>query len=655
MGTGAGYRFQEWLRANVRAEGRAPALPRSPEEVPKYHEEVRRRLERAAGVRPEYDPLDAVVHQTRVEEGYRVEAVSFNTFAGLRMTANAYVPDLSDPVPGILAVHGHYKHGRRDPVQQRRCAALAKQGYFVLSVDCFGSGERSVELPGSYHGGIEAAALWLTGTSLFGVQIHENVRAGDYLASRPEVDPERLAITGASGGGNQTLYTAAWDARFKVAIPVVAIGSYHKVVATSNCMCETPFGLAGELEQYDILALIAPRPVLVISAMNDGVNFRFEDAEESVAQAAEVWRLLGAQEKIRFKAIPTRHGYHQPMREAAMGWLDRWVRGAHSDAPVPETEMEPAEYAAISCYPEAETPQVKTIRHHFADRRSKALAVSSGTNDVTLERLRELLLGDPKNPLNADDAPLRSEVGPPSGRIMGVGRILHGSGGLAIPVWALRPDLETTLERVLVRVGNSKDEVFGDPEVRRALDAGWHVWAVDLPGVGEAILPHETGQTVTNAVRACHMLGFTLAGLWIKTINQVVKRVRAEGASEVALSASGVTATPVLMGAALLEDADRIIVHRPLSSYVHGDHFATESMSAMIPGALEVGDVPEWAALRAPQPLTIVAPKDALGEPLSASTRALAFAALIERYAREGAAKALAFVGPQEADVRTGL
>lgn len=652
LGTGAGFQFQEWLRTGVRAEDRAPTLPSTAQDVPTYQDEVRRRLAVAAGPRPDFDPLDATVHQTRIEEGYRVEAVSFNTFSGLRMTANAYVPDANAPVPGVLAVHGHYKHGRRDAMQQRRCAALAKHGYFVLSVDCFGSGERSVELPGMYHGGIDAAALWLTGTSLFGVQIHENVRACDYLASRPEVDAERLAITGASGGGNQTLYSGAWDERFKVVIPVVAIGSYRKVVATSNCMCETPYGLAGELEQSDVLSLIAPRPVLVMSAMNDGINFRYEDAEKTVAQAAKVWRLLGQSERVKFKAIPTRHGYHQPMREACSGWLNRWLRNAGSDEPVPEPDVKVAAYAAISCYPAANTPQVSTIRQYFSSRRyecASSVDQMDRNTTVTRERLSQLLHIAPNT------SPLQSEHYQPSGRITGVGRVLRAQGGPAIPLWALRPDYETSLERVLVRVGNRKDDAFSDRSVSLALGEGWHVWAVDLPGLGEAVLPHETGETAINAVRACHMLGFTLAGLWVRTINQVIRHARGEGANQVALMASGITATPVLLGASLLDGADRVVVDGPLSSYARGDAFAAGHMSAMIPGLLEVADIPEWAALRAPAPLTLITPVDALGEPLSASARVTTLAPLIARYAEAGAANAFDLVGPEESEVRSWL
>ena len=82
----------------------------------------------------------------------------------------------------------------------------------MLAVDAFGAGERGLKTGlGEYHGEMVAATLWPTGTLLCGIQVQENMRAVDYLQTRPEVDPERLGVTGTSGGGNQTIYAGALD------------------------------------------------------------------------------------------------------------------------------------------------------------------------------------------------------------------------------------------------------------------------------------------------------------------------------------------------------------------------------------------------------------------------------------------------------------
>src|SRR5690606_32030384 len=115
-------------------------------------------------------------------------------------------------------------------------------------------------------------------------------------------------ISGASGGGNQSFYSGAWDERFVAVVPVCSAGAYRKLVGSFNCMCETPHGVAGSLEQFDVMASMAPRSLLVISARVDNVSFRFEDAGANVDQARRVWALLGQEERVRFDALPMSHG-----------------------------------------------------------------------------------------------------------------------------------------------------------------------------------------------------------------------------------------------------------------------------------------------------------------------------------------------------------
>ena len=115
----------------------------------------------------------------------------------------------SKPTKGGQSSSGGKKGGnkgaKQDPVVQSRCIGAAKLGFVVLCVDAFGAGERGVGTAlGEYHGEMTAATLLLLGTPLSGMQVYENMRAVDYLLTRPEVDGDKIGITGASGGGNQT-------------------------------------------------------------------------------------------------------------------------------------------------------------------------------------------------------------------------------------------------------------------------------------------------------------------------------------------------------------------------------------------------------------------------------------------------------------------
>ncbi len=173
-------------------------------------------------------PLDPEVLGTVSRPGYAIERLTFQSRPGVRVTANLYRPDpVKQPCPAVLSVHGHWAWARMDPHVQPRCIGLAKLGYVVLCVDAFGAGERAIDPgPGTYHGGLIGASLLPVGTPLIGLQVNDNRRAVDYLISRSEVDASRLAVTGASGGGNQTLYAGATDERLKAVIPVCGIGTY---------------------------------------------------------------------------------------------------------------------------------------------------------------------------------------------------------------------------------------------------------------------------------------------------------------------------------------------------------------------------------------------------------------------------------------------
>ena len=175
--------------------------------------------------------LDPEILGTLKRPGYAIERLTFQSRPGVRVTANLYRPDPAEnPCPAVLSVHGHWAWARMDPHVQPRCIALAKLGYVVLSVDAFGAGERAIEpAPGTYHGGLIGASLLPVGTPLIGLQVYDNRRAVDYLISRKEVDASQLAVTGASGGGNQTLYAGATDDRFKAVIPVCGIGTYRRL------------------------------------------------------------------------------------------------------------------------------------------------------------------------------------------------------------------------------------------------------------------------------------------------------------------------------------------------------------------------------------------------------------------------------------------
>src|SRR5262249_54922632 len=214
--------------------------------------------------------------------------------------ASAYVPAVSGKAPAVLVVHGHWPGARRDPVVQARCLGLVKLGFFVLAVDAFGAGERyTAPARGTYHGALYGSTLWPTGYTLLGMQVYDNRRAVDFLQSRPEVDGTRLGVTGASGGGNQTMYAGSCDERFEAVVPVCSVGTYQAYLHSACCVCEVLPGALRFAEEGDVLSLVAPRALLVINAIKDSFGFSPGEAAKSLARARNVYRLYGVLPKVR--------------------------------------------------------------------------------------------------------------------------------------------------------------------------------------------------------------------------------------------------------------------------------------------------------------------------------------------------------------------
>jgi hypothetical protein len=141
------------------------------------------------------------------------------------------------------------------------------------------------------------------------------------LLTRLEVDGERLGITGASGGGNQTMYAGALDERLKVVVPVCSVGNYQAYLQAACCVCEVLPGALRFTEEGDVLGLVAPRALMVINATKDAFQFSVGEAKKSLERARAIFKLSDAEEKLRHAVFESPHAYNQPMREAMYGWM----------------------------------------------------------------------------------------------------------------------------------------------------------------------------------------------------------------------------------------------------------------------------------------------------------------------------------------------
>ncbi|MGX5819668.1 alpha/beta hydrolase family protein [Chitinophaga lutea] len=274
--------------------------------------------------------------------GFTIRSGYFQTRPGTYATVSLYVPEGNGPFPGVVVMHGHWPAARNSDIFQAVSQQLARNGYVALCIDAWGTGERTTTHgEHEYHGSCLGASLMNVGQTLMGMQITDNIRAVDLLCSLPYVDANRIGATGASGGGNQTMWLAALDERVKAAAPVVSVGTFESYVLNSNCVCELLPGGLTFTEESGILALTAPRALKLMNAERDA-NKAFTPAQmqRSFDAAKGVYNALGVPEKLSYELFDTTHGYWPPMQSAMLGFFAKELKGQGDGSALPLAKVE---------------------------------------------------------------------------------------------------------------------------------------------------------------------------------------------------------------------------------------------------------------------------------------------------------------------------
>ena len=313
---------------------------------------TRRKLLSALGLDPlpERSPLDPRVTGMVEREKFRVLTMTFKALPGFYLTANLYLPkDGKEKHPGILYVCGHANDPLGAKVRyQHHPVWLASHGYAVLIVDPIQISEIEAIHHGTYRYG-----LWYwnaLGYTPMGLEVWCGMRSIDLLASRPEVDPERIGMTGRSGGGTMTWFTMALDPRVKVGVTANATGivETHVKNDTFRGHCDCAFFINHPRIDYtDVAALCAPRPLLVQSGRKDRI-YPPEGYRPLGLKIRGLYVLYGEDAKFKEQDVDARHADLMEFRTEAYRWFERWLKGVESDEEVTEVpKIDPKELRAL--------------------------------------------------------------------------------------------------------------------------------------------------------------------------------------------------------------------------------------------------------------------------------------------------------------------
>ncbi len=646
-------RFLNWIRSESTSQAplAAAQLPRTLDSWTAHRALLRERLEAAWGGFPaNHAPLEPRILEILDRPAYRIEKLTFQTLPGVWMTANAWVPKRSGRLPAVLCVHGHWPGAKQDPHVQARCAGLATLGFFVLAVDAFGAGERGIgEALGEYHGEMTAAPLFPLGRPLSGIQVYENMRAADYLISRPEVDAEKLGITGASGGGNQSMYAGAWDERFRAVVPVCSVGTYQAYLGAACCMCEVVPGALTFTEESGVLALVAPRALMVISATQDAFQFSVGEAQKSVAGAGSIFSLYNRSAALRHVIIESPHDYNQPMREAMYGFMMQHLAGSGDGSPIAEPQITLEEPETLRCYPGDTRPDEWLTLPRFAAREARLLEEqrqfpqTADALNAAAPRLREQLdriLGGTAVPATATDTKTGTVAAAAAATAADI-QITPDPGitlSVQLPAAEVRGKADWTL--IITTDGlaaTSTEKLTAALQTRLEHTAALQLRATGTDGwAGDRI-----GRAPDhNSAEWSLWIGRPLLGQWVRDIRTAITALEQHGleaTDRLHLAGSGAAGIAVLCAAALDRRIDSVTAHGIPASWVTDRPYEQQRLAILPPGILrDLGDVDQIAALVAPATLQVLSPTDGQGEPLSDDVVQKSFATARKIYSDAG-------------------
>ncbi len=340
---------------------------------------------------PEKTPLKAMTTNTVEHETFTVENVHFQSRPGLYVTGNLYIPKALDgPAPAVLYVCGHAQV-KKDGVAygskahyQHHAAWFARHGYVCLIIDTLQLGE----IEGIHHGTYRYGMWWWNsrGYTPAGVEAWNCIRALDYLQERPEVDPQRLGVTGRSGGGAYSWWIAAIDDRIGCAVPVAGITDLrnHVVDGCVEGHCDCMYTVNTYRWDYPLVAaLVAPRPLLISNTDKDNI-FPLDGVVRTHEKARRIYRLYGADDKLGLHITEGPHRDTQELRMHAFVWFNRFLKDANpiiTEPAVPLFEPE-----ALKVFTELPLNQINATVHETFVPMAQDLPVPQSQDEWAAQR-----------------------------------------------------------------------------------------------------------------------------------------------------------------------------------------------------------------------------------------------------------------------------
>ena len=635
-------------KAHWQTRGRVVGGLRTPEAVVARQEFVRARFIQLLGGFPKKSPLNPRTTGILKRDGYHIEKIIFESLPKFYVTADCYVPDSgASPFPAVLGTAGHSEAGKADPVYQRAWISLVRRGFIVLAFDPLGEGERKqywdpetgrsrVGVATEEHT-LAGLQCLLTGTALGRYFVWDGIRALDYLLTRKDVAPNRIAVTGNSGGGTQAAYLAIAEPRLAAAAPSCYLTSSEKLwmePGPQDAEQNVPGSIRDGLDLADFAFAFAPKPFLFLTATRD--FFPIAGAHASFAEAQTIYRILGRPEGVDLFEFDAEHKFGKPQREAMYRWFERWLKSHASDAAEGEFEVE--DEAALNCTATGQLATslggetVHSLNRAVAEHLARDRRVPE---PYELPALVAAHLGIA--PTRQPAAPLFSKVGEVGRTGYRIEKItLESEAGITLPALVFVPESggRKSATIYIQPAGKAADAGEGN-DILALVREGHVVLAPDLRGWGES----EAQEAYQTAMRAI-LIGKTMVGMQVTDLLASASYLATRDdvdAARIGVVGKGNGALIALYAAALDPRISRTVCEGPFLSYLEmaRARLYEDLGGVLVPGVLKVFDLPDVAAAVAPRPLWIVNPRSPSGAAESLESAGTVYKAVFSENAKQ--------------------
>jgi len=625
---------------------------------------VKEKLMKIVGPFPEKTPLNPKITGTLIKNGYKVEKLYYESQPDFYVTASLFVPDkLDGKAPAVIYCSGHTHDGFRSMAYQRVILNLVKKGFVVFAFDPVSQGERwqyfDPDFGKSKIGGstsehsYSGAQCFLNGSSQARYMIWDGIRAVDYLLTREEVDPERIGITGRSGGGTQSSYIAAFDDRILAAAPECYISGIQRLLETIGPQDgEQNFyhGLANGIDHADLLEVRAPKPALLITTTRD--FFSIQGARETADEIKGAYQAFEKPEYFQIIEDDDIHTSTKANRERMYAFFQKFLNlpGNSNDEKIEylsREEMRVTRTGQVMTDMGGETIfslNLKRVEENLEKLKTKRRTSKWTDDEIIAIAARQ---SGYRKPESQDDAVF-------TGRYQREGYMIEkyfikGEGDYPIPFLLVKPEGKGPFPVILYLHDEEKQkEARWGGEIEWFVKKGYMVISPDMLGRGEIGPERFRGDSYNfgpGGSKTSYNIWFlsihiarSITGIHTADLARLINYAKSRGdvnKQNISGVARGNLSPDLVHLAAFDKTITKIALFDPLVSYkslVLNKYYITKYMLTAVPGSIPEYDLSDLYSTIAPRKVLLVNVVNQIGQSLDSSMRDIEFKNVREIY-----------------------